>query len=435
MKKILVPLLFAAALTRAEPHHPSTIQLTPGFINQLAQELRTNHPALAAVAARTNAAAHAVTAVRVWEDPMLTGGYLVAENSHRMRMEEGDVLYGVEQKLPLWGRPQAMRRMARAELDVAVADAELRFQQLRAELARALFRAALTEATLALGEEDLAWLDQQLANAEARHRSGTGSLPEVLRLQNERARRADQLTTTRAQRRQDHAALNRLLNRPLTEVWPRLALPQPADPVPFSEELVQLARAGAPELAKQREDIRAAAAAVDQTRRARHPEVSVGVFSRSDSRTGDWRQSELMVNLSLPWFNRSRYRADLARDEARRQAAELEAANMELALRAELHDLTTKLDAARREALLYREEILPRSEQALAATTAAWQSGTGLFLDVIEARRMVLEARLMSARAVAGQWEVLSELVLCCGLADFDALEMLGIQVEAPQPK
>jgi hypothetical protein len=41
---------------------------------------------------------------------------------------------------------------------------------------------------------------------------------------------------------------------------------------------------------------------------------------------------------------------------------------------------------------------------------------------------MLLDARLVEARAVAEQYQMLSELVLCCGLADLEALEMIGAQ-------
>jgi cobalt-zinc-cadmium efflux system outer membrane protein len=422
------------SIVYASTPHPTggtPVPLTPAFINQLADELHTNSPALAAAFARTNAAARAVSAVRTWEDPMARGGYMFADDQDMMRMEDGDVFYGVEQKLPLWGKPQAMRRMAQAELGVVAADADLRFQTLRFELAKALLRAALAAEILAIGEEDLAWAGKMQTAADARYRSGAGTLTEVLRLQNEQARRADQLTTARAQLRQEEIALNRLLNRPADTRWPRLVLPEVAAPVVYSERLVQLARDNEPRLRKMRGEVRMADAAVNKARRERYPEVGVGVNARNDSSNGDWRQTEVMLNVSLPIFNRGRYRADIAREEARRQAAELDVVDMELGVREEVHGLTVKIDAARREVLLYRREITPRSEQALAAAQSAWQSGNGMFLDVLEARRMLLEARLMSARALAEQWQMLSELVLCCGLADLEALQMIGAHPES----
>ena len=87
--------------------------------------------------------------------------------------------------------------------------------------------------------------------------------------------------------------------------------------------------------------------------------------------------------------------------------------------------MTVRIDAARREALLYREQIIPRSEQALASARAAWENGRGPFRDLLDARRMLLDAHLMHARAVAGQYQQMSELVLACGLDSLEALETL----------
>ena len=49
---------------------------------------------------------------------------------------------------------------------------------------------------------------------------------------------------------------------------------------------------------------------------------------------------------------------------------------------------------------------------------------------MLETRRLLLEARLLRARAVADQFEMLSELVLCCGLGDLEALQMLNAGVK-----
>ena len=108
-------------------------------MNQLAEEMRTNHPALLAADSRTNAAAAGLAAVRTWEDPMIQVGGMAAEET--MRAEDGDILYGVEQKLPLFGKPAAARRVARAELGVEMANADYQFQILKSELAKVAFRA------------------------------------------------------------------------------------------------------------------------------------------------------------------------------------------------------------------------------------------------------------------------------------------------------
>jgi cobalt-zinc-cadmium efflux system outer membrane protein len=175
-----------------------------------------------------------------------------------------------------------------------------------------------------------------------------------------------------------------------------------------------------------REQIKQAQAVVDATRRERFSEVSIGAESRNYTGNGEWRQAEFMVSFSLPFFNSKKYRANIKRDEAKVKATEFDAADYELSVREEVHNLTVKIDAARREALTYRDEIIPRSESAMESARAGWESGRGMFRDVLESRRMLLEARLMYVQAVSEQYQMMSELVLCCGLGDLGALEMIG---------
>ena len=77
---------------------------------------------------------------------------------------------------------------------------------------------------------------------------------------------------------------------------------------------------------------------------------------------------------------------------------------------------------ARRQGVLYRDEIVPRSRQALEAARANWLAGPGLFLEVIDARRQLLDAELTFARATAEQHQQLSDVVLAGGFPDLEAL-------------
>ena len=52
--------------------------------------------------------------------------------------------------------------------------------------------------------------------------------------------------------------------------------------------------------------------------------------------------------------------------------------------------------------------------------------------DVLEARRMLIDAELMYARAVTEQYQKMSELVLCCGLGDLEAAALFTSENETP---
>lgn len=429
-RKVLLSLIgFAVRACLAGEGPTNVVTVTPAFVNQLAEEMRTNHPALAAADARSTAATAGLAGVRTWEDPMIRLGGMAAEET--MRREDGDILFGAEQKLPLWGKPALARRIARAEVGIENANADFQFQILRSALAKAAFRTALAERIVAIGEQDLAFVQTLNEAMDAKLRSGAATQVEVLQLQNERAKRATQLQTDRDKLTHERLALNRFLNRNLQSQWPSFELPLLAAPVVYNERLVNFATKYEPKLRALREQIKQSQAVVDATRRARLPDVSLGIESRNYSGNGEWRQAEFMLNFNLPHFNRSKYRADLRRDEAKLTAGEAEAADYALSVREEIHNLTVKIDAARREAVVYRDEIIPRSESALESARTAWETGRSMFRDVLDARRMLLDARLMFARAVTEQYQMLSELVLCCGLGDLEALQMLGAEPES----
>jgi outer membrane protein TolC len=133
-----------------------------------------------------------------------------------------------------------------------------------------------------------------------------------------------------------------------------------------------------------------------------------------------------VLSMSLPWVNRDKYRNDIERDKAKLKAAELDLGDYQLSVREDVHHLSIKIDAARREVLLYRNEIIPRGQSALESARAGWEANRTNFRDVLDARRMWLEGRLMQARATAEQYDALSELVLCCGLGRIESLNMIN---------
>jgi hypothetical protein len=85
--------------------------------------------------------------------------------------------------------------------------------------------------------------------------------------------------------------------------------------------------------------------------------------------------------------------------------------------------------------LLYRDEIIPRSEAGLESARIAWEANRGTFRDLIDTRRMLLDGQLMYARAVAEQYGMMAELILCCGLGDMEALQMIGAGPESEPSK
>jgi outer membrane protein, heavy metal efflux system len=416
----------------AQPDSTNRIVLTPALINGLAEEARTNNSALWAARSRIAAAEENAKSIPIWRDPEIMIGGMAAERM--MREEDGDIMYGIEQPLPVFGKERAARRVAQAEISVEEADLEYRFQTLRKSVAEALFKAVLTDEELAVAQDDLIWLNTLVTSVEQRYQAGNASQVDVLRVQNQRSQRVEQLRNAENNREVAYVTVNRLLNRNLYSAWARMELPAIAEPIPFSDRLLVFATKFEPKLRMMRRKAESARKMVELSQKEKRPDLSVAVEGRQYSRTGEGRSAAVLLKLSLPWLNSGKYQAAIRREQARAQEIDNEIEDMTFESHTEVHHLIARIDNARREALLYRDEILPRSRQALASAEAAWESSRDAFRDVLDSRRMLLEASLMYFRAVAEQYMGISELVLCCGVGDLESLEMIT-KGRANQPK
>jgi outer membrane protein TolC len=247
----------------------NAVVITTDYINHLVGEARTNNPALKAADSRVRSATLNAEGVRTWEDPMaMFGGEVFSPDGMNPAMM-GNVIYGVEQKLPLWSRPKLTRRIAQAETSKREAEAGLRTQELRRDITRSLLATALAERVVAIGEQDLAWLDATAKATESKYRAGESSVADTLQIQNEAAKRNDALRTDRNRLAHEHFTLNRLLNRPPDSAWPVLRLPPVGPAIPLSEKLLALALQSEPKLKVLAQEIKQAEAAAALTRKSR----------------------------------------------------------------------------------------------------------------------------------------------------------------------
>jgi len=404
----------------------NVVVISTEFINRLVEEARTNNPALRAARSRINVATLGAEGVRTWADPMAMFGGSVFSSRGFDPKEQGDLSYGVEQKLPLWGQPKLNRRVADAEVSMRQAEAELNLQEVRRNIAKGLLATALAERVVEIGEQDLAWLDATAKATENKYRAGEAVVADTLQVQNELAKRNDTQRTDRNRLAHERFALNRLLNRSVDSRWPSLQLPPVGPVIPLSQKLLTLALQNEPKLKVMEQEIKQAKATAELTRKSRLPDVSFGVEGRQFSGDGGFREGDFTLRFSLPWFNEGKYHKDYERDKERQKTVEQEREDQVLMVREELHHLSVEIEASRREALLYSDEITSRSTQALTSQLNDWETGHGMFRDVLDARRMLLDSELMSARATAEENQMLAELLLWTGLDSVEALAPLA---------
>lgn len=415
---VVLSLALPPLLDRASAVGEPQIEITPRYVDGLLAEAQGRNPALEAAGARADAASAAVGSVRSWEDPVFILGLWGSTPRGIKASEAGDIIYGLQQRLPVFGRPELARQVAEAAAVRERLTVSYETESLRRDLTDALLELALADREIDLARRDLDWVDATAASVDSRYRSGKASQVEWLRVQTERIKAAEALNTLRLGRVSQQEAVNRLLNRDLFTPWPTVALPDVASPVPFDDRLVFAALNFEPRLRVLKQETARNEAAALLTKRQRLPDVGIGVQTRQYSGDGGFREGQMTVNFSVPWLHGSRYDSDIVRDKARARAAERDAEDYAIGVREEVHHVSTDLDTARRQALLYRDQIIPLTEQTLSSAQTAWENGLGLLQDALDAHRLLVENRLILVQAVAEQRRKLAELTLLTGISD-----------------
>lgn len=415
---LLVPLMAAAALARAEPpgsplappisaavHSDGAASLSaPLTAESFTEAVLAHNASLEAMRQSVVAALARVKPAGKLDDPMLsisaaprtlgtTGG------------PNGDV--EVSQALPWWGTLDARKEAARAEAEAASQD----FAALRLQLA-ALARGAFADWTyirraLEINSASQSLLAELRDVARIRYTTGQAPQEDVLQADVERAMLKQQRLEWERERSVVQARMNALLDRS-----PQNGFPEPGElpemiRLPVEEMLAERAL-GNPRLEGLAAQQRAAEARQTLAEKERYPKFGV-----STGYNNMWSDPAMrpMVGLSFTVpLDQGKYRAqiDAARAEARRTASTLE--DERASVLADLSAAYAMVREKEQSLALYRDELVPLASSTLKVARSEYGTGRGDFLNVLTAERHQLATELGLARTRSEYYRALADL-------------------------
>jgi outer membrane protein TolC len=295
----------------------------------------------------------------------------------------------LRQRIPLPGKNTYRRRAAEGGAGAAAADYETVRLRLAERAKHAYLDLYLTKELQRLVEQQRAfWVDYERI-ALARYAAGRGLQPDVLKVQVERIRPANELLELGRRETVARGRINVLLNRLPEETLPPLGgLPEVA--VPYTrEELYDKALAHNPKLAAAQDRLASAEAGRSLAKLSYLPDVTAGVGYRlreevpMDAVAGEdfWSFS---AGVSLPLFGTVKQGRTLAEKEAAVEAAEATVTDLQYNLRWEVENLLATIEATEAQLLLFEEGILPQAEAATRSTLAAYESGKVEFASLLQ---------------------------------------------------
>lgn len=388
---------------------------TPLRPNDVVLYARRHRAEIVAAKARAAAASAAPRIVSVLPDPMV-----MASVDHLPFSRSGvDWSILVQQDFPLGGSLGARGRVAEAEARAASADVlsvqlDVEYSALAAYLA--WFQLQRMGAVVA---DQLIVAQRVFAAAKVRLSVSEGAAADVVRAQVEIAKLEGERRAVDAEASAAATMLNASLGRPIDAELPAADLAVPPGDPPGAAELAQLALDRRPELVAMLARVDRSAAAIDVMQSMYRPMAFVrGGYSQN---MADGPGVMFMFGVSVPIW-RDKLEAGVSEARSMKFMAEAEVVAARKMIEGQVAEARGQVVGARARLSASRERVLPLARQALALMLASYGAGQVALVSVLEATKLVRDARLEEVVAEARLAAAWARLGRAVGVVRIDGL-------------
>jgi outer membrane protein, heavy metal efflux system len=391
-------LVLATTLARAENTLPSPLRV--GDVVRLARGHRAE---IVAANAKARAAAQRPAIASALDDPSVSISidHLPFSSISGLFSERMfDRSAAVEQAFPLSRVRGHRKRAAQAEARRELAESARVALDVELEAVAAFWMLQETRARALIADRQHAIARQLVSAALSRYSSNTGPQADVLRAQTEAARLDAERRAVAAEVRAAEVMLNTNLARDADAAIPDLdpTVPEIEPPAPAA---IASAASRRPELRAGRAEIESAEAEVRVMRSMYAPMAMVRTGPAYTMAEGwGWM---VMIGVSIPlWRGKLGASVDESRAMVDMANADLEA--MRRMVDGQARVAREVVAAARVRYLALRDDVVPRAEQAIAPTLAAYAAGQVPLVSVVEAAQALWssERELAMSRAELG---------------------------------
>jgi cobalt-zinc-cadmium efflux system outer membrane protein len=305
---------------------------------------------------------------------------------------------GVSQQFPVAGRIARQKDVARADVDLALAEIQEAERRLAGAVVSARFRLLALERQIA-ARDRLIGIDQNLAGvSQRRYQAAEVSELDTNAVQLDLQRLVQERTLLQSERTVRMSELNQLLGRAATEPI-NLDETTPALNVPALEDQQRLALEHRPDLRQSRLTVARSGAdqALARAERWEDWTVSVGVdqsrlvLDNAPSQRAN-RALGLSVSVPLPLFNKNQGR--IAEAVASEAQADAQVNALELTIRNEVASAHQELTRLAQLIADYEQHTLPVVERNIALAQRSYAQGLISIVEVVQAQRQQADLQI-----------------------------------------
>lgn len=388
-------------------------------LEALVAEALDRNPALQAARHRRAAVEQQGPQVTSYPDPAFTYTRWLSSPETRVGPQRNVLAFG--QKIPYPGKLSLRGNMTGEDTAAETARIQMITRDITHEVKRVYYDLYRVDRSLRILDDYLVMLETFTGAAEEKYATGGGTQADVLKSHVEVSEVLKRRITLEGERSALAARLNGILSRPSDTPVDQVAA---VDTTRYAEPeslVVERALAVRQELAAANARIRRNELGVRLARLASRPDFTVQASYVTVPKVGGNAASDagkdafgVMLNVNLPLF-RKRIRAEEQEAMARVEESRYIRDDIRDTVAAEVAEAYGRLHHTGRALDVYEQGLIAQAENSVLATLAAYQTGQMDFLDLLDAERMVLRARLGYVAETANYRKHLSLLERAAG--------------------
>ena len=364
-------------------------------LNDLIQEGLKNSPEILASQSRSQAADHRIPQAKALPDPMFMFGYQ-NESFNKITLGEAENAMGMftlSQQFLFPGKQGLKGEMAARDAENLAALYETARLRVTAQIKTVFYDLFFAYRNIDILKDRLELFNRIEEAAASRYASGMGSQQEVLMAQTEKY----MISEKEEMQRQKVQALQGMLNTVVgREVNAPLARPGRLTPTPMEvnlERMLSTASSSSPALKARRKMLEGAEAKVRFAERDYYPDftLAAGYFPRG----GLEPMWNLTATVNLAVYFSSKQKQAFLEAKAGLSEAKQELQAAELMLASSIRENFSMLQSADRLMKLYKEGVLPKSNQDVQLAFSGYVSGKVEALTVITRIKNLLEVDIL----------------------------------------
>jgi outer membrane protein TolC len=390
ISRTLIALLLAAFTSYAQTNGKLKL-------NDLVQEALLNNPQLRGAKNQSLAISKRINQVKAWEAPQVALEFFQTPisafpNPITKGMETD---YSVQQSFPFPGKRSSMGEAATYNANMYESQANALARKIIRDVKSTYYELYLVHMKIQLNKENQELLRKFIEIASKQYEVGMGKQPDIIRAQTELSTLINEGINLDKERISIEAMINTLLSRPANA--PLAETEEIFENIPkwTYDQISKLSYDYRNELNAMKFNIEMNKAELKVSKLEYFPDIMGKLTYKNMSGTkDDFFSAMIGVNIPLALWSQDKYTYKVEENELNIKTAQDLLGSMKNMVSFDVQSALVKIESNRNLVELYKNTVIPQSEQTLDVTVAAYQTGKTEFLMLIDAYRTVLMSKL-----------------------------------------